>query len=87
MNYDPIKVKLTPGEREIAFRPVVNKGGVQQRLRKILNRIAYATGEGDVLPTDEAYMREFCEKRGSGGYQDRFQAILWAVDRTRSTGV
>lgn len=87
MNYDPIKVQLTPGELEIVLRPIVNKGGVQQRLRSILNRVNRQTGAGEVLPTDEAYMREFCEKRGSGGYQDRFQAILWAVDRTRSTSV
>jgi len=83
MNYDPIKVTLTKGELDIVLRPIVNKGGVQQRLRSILNRINRTTGEGEVLPTDEAYMREFVTKRGGGGYQDRFKAILWAVDRAR----
>lgn len=84
MNFSPIVATLTREEYEIATRSIRGKGGVQQRLRKILNALNHHTKEISVLPTDEAYMRDFISGRvGEGGYQGRFRCIIWAIDRAR----
>ena len=84
MDFQPIVATLTREEHEIVTKPIVNKGGVQQRLRKILNHLNHETRAITVWPNDEAYMRDFVSGRvGDGGYQGRFRCILWAIDRAR----
>ncbi len=76
---------LTPDEWQIAMRPITGDGGAQRLLRDLhdsavlgltTKRMPITVGE-DVLDKCYVYAYDY----GSGGFQDRFRAIVKAALR------
>jgi hypothetical protein len=77
-----LDVQLTPAEVGIITRPIVGKGGHQRLLVSMLAYLNRETNVLRVLPTHLELARRYVTKYGDGGYQERFRAVLDAVERT-----
>ena len=74
---------LTPEEVRVATRPIIFKrpGQYQTDLIRVLSRLDRKTGRLEILPQIVAQFRIWVLKKG--GYEDRYKAILAAVDRAQ----
>lgn len=73
---------LTPRERELVMREVIGQGGAQDLLRMIHTKVKY---DGDLTLTDDeaARVKRYAKDwKPGGGFQQRFQAIVDALERT-----
>lgn len=74
-------VTLSPAAREALARQIVGQGGWQDLLRKLRGQV---TAEGLVMTVDDVERTVRCAREyGTGGFQDRLEAILGAFDELR----
>lgn len=78
----PLRIVCTEEEWDVLHRPIVNGGGLQLLLRRVLEGTVsdkdrtLSVEEADL---DEAYRLAYAH--GSGGYQDRMKVLIKAALR------
>ena len=75
-------VTLTPAEVAIVTRTIVGLGGHQGLLLRLVPRIG-RDGRLELTADDVVRVRSYATSYGNGGYQDRFRAIVAALERER----
>lgn len=80
MKPEVIVVRLSPAQWDIFNRSVVGDGGMQSLLTRLLSRADHAARRVTIRPQDLARVRNYAADYGDGGYQDRFGALLEAID-------
>jgi hypothetical protein len=83
MNWNPIVATLTAAELFIVTRPIVGDGGHQRLLRAIVRTIDRRTNQVTLTVPQLHKVKVYATAYGSGGYQDRFKALLAAAYRAR----
>jgi carotenoid cleavage dioxygenase-like enzyme len=83
-----VVVTLTPEEWAIFNRPINAErvGGHQRLLYHLHQRANQATRRVTITPQDMEKLRRYTAAYGTGGYQDRFRAVLSAVAREEGNG-
>lgn len=77
----PTVVTLTPEEIELVTRPIAGLGGHQGLLLRLVPRVARSTGRLELSWEDIMRVRTYAASYGNGGFQDRFRAIVSALER------
>lgn len=80
-----IRIVLSPEEVEILMRPVQGRGGMQSLLRDLQKLL---DSERALLLTDQDIIRirNYVNRYGQGGFQDRLKPIIRQVDRAKELG-
>jgi len=80
----PVLVELTVDELAIVTRTIVGLGGMQGFLLRLVPRIT-KDRRLVLAPNEVAQIRRYATDYGPGGYEDRFRAIVAAIERELDT--
>ena len=76
---EPLLVTLLPSEKEAVMEAVEGEGGFQDLFRELQDQL-----DGDVLtiyPSQVGRIERCATEYGQGGFQDRLQLVLAAIQR------
>lgn len=80
MEWTHARVTLLKAEEAILARPIVGNGGMQRLLRAVLSK--RGSDQALVLSrVDIQNVRNYAARYGRGGFQDRLEALIAAIDR------
>jgi hypothetical protein len=83
MNWEPVRATLTAAELMLVTRSIVGNGGHQRLLRDIVRTLDRRTNSILLTMPNLAQARTYATAYGTGGYQDRFKALVAAAERVR----
>lgn len=81
MNWQPVQATLTAAELMLITRSIVGAGGHQRLLREVVRTVDRKTNRVTLTVPQLALATRYATAYGSGGYQDRFAALVAAAAR------